>query len=47
MKCEYLLELRTEIRVDRTHFRVGCDGIPERYIGKSIGVFLYLLRRRA
>jgi len=32
--CEYLLELHTEIR----ELRVGCDGVPKRYIGRSIGL---------
>lgn len=35
---EYILELHTEIRVHvHEHARVDCDGVPERYIGKSIG----------
>ena len=32
---EYISELRTEI-MDR---RVGCDGMPKRYLGKSIGYY--------
>lgn len=31
---EYLPELHTEI-----FLRVGCDGVPKRYIGKSIGYY--------
>lgn len=35
---EYILELHTEIRVYAHECaRVDCDGVPKRYIGKSIG----------
>ena len=30
---EYILELHTKIM----EWRVGCDGMPKRYIGRSIG----------
>jgi len=30
---EYILELHTKIII----LRVGCDGVPKRYIGRSIG----------
>lgn len=33
---EYILELHTKIR----KLRVGCDGVPKRYLGRSIG-FVY------
>ena len=50
-ESEYILELRTEICVDKRYTKVDCDGIPKRYIGKSIGksfkkVSPYLLRHR-
>ena len=35
---EYLLELHTEMHMHLIYVKVGCDGDPKRYIGKSIGV---------
>lgn len=36
--CEYIPELHTKIQ----KWRVDCDGMPKRYIGRSIGfVFMH------
>ncbi|MBD5469869.1 MAG: hypothetical protein HDR19_01765 [Lachnospiraceae bacterium] len=36
---EYISELHTKIM----NLRVGCDGAPERYIGRSIGFLVIAL----
>ena len=37
IESEYILELHTEIHMYMIYAKVGCDGVPKRYIGRSIG----------
>ena len=43
-ESEYILELHTEIYIK--YAKVGCDGVLERYIEKSIGEYEFKLFSR-